>query len=182
LPQVWIVSGTKRTALPGQVALCKPQRSGNPFTGFGFDVTLWLRRTAAATSLPDPKASFEVNYDGIPGVDPDKYEVVLAKLTQQEDAREIGVASAHLTANGSATSAKKFSDTPVPVTLETIGRGHVRLTPQAALDAGQYGIVLRPTAESESHDPQAIVRLAMGQSETGQAAPWTWVWDFGVAH
>jgi hypothetical protein len=94
--------------------------------------------------------------------------------------RLVGEMDQTLSAGGGKAGPMSFSQTRVPTSTDSMGRGHVRLTPQVALDPGQYAIVLRPIGETAgSSDPNAMMAQMAGMSN-GPPAPWKSVWDFAI--
>jgi hypothetical protein len=140
-----------------------------------------LQNPASSTIVRSRRASFEVNYDGVPGIDPDSYSAVLVKLTVSGYTRVVGDTEQSISAGaGGKASPITFSQTSIPVTTDSLGRGHVRLTPQSALDPGQYAIVLRPTGDNNGPtDPNAALMAMTGMGQ-GPPPPWKSVWDFTI--
>ncbi len=130
-----------------------------------------LAGTNARVSVATQTPSFELSYDGVAGVNRSVYEPVLINLSPTSDNwRLVSQTERQFSSNG--LSAPKFSEHRIPVTVQSLGRGHVRLTPQTPLSPGQYGITLRPQKDDAAQTAAPAL--------SGSGEPWQSVWDFGI--
>jgi hypothetical protein len=124
--------------------------------------------------LQNPSPLFELNYADIPGIDPDVFQPSIVKLVPTKDNwRLVGASDEELTQQsmmGGTPPAKSVVEQRVPVTLVTLGRGHVKLSPEKPLDSGEYGIVLRPLNDADKTDVGGPVQTQLFYT----------VWDFGI--
>ncbi|SRR5579872_4327222 len=135
-------------------------------------------------ALPNPQSqnvlqnaspTFELNYAGIPGIDPDSFEATIVKLEPTKDNwRLVGATDQEISAAtfmGGAPPADTMVENRVDVIIKQIESGHVQITPVKPLDAGEYGVVIRPDKEADrSHD--------VGGPAANQL--FYTVWDFSV--
>jgi hypothetical protein len=130
----------------------------------------------AANNLP----SFEANYAGLPGVNPDQFEPVIVKLspTPQSNFRLVGATEA-----ASAAAQDKQQDWPiyssfvedrVSSKVDKLGSGHARVTPAAALGPGEYAIALRPTDKSHKFSGEEV-----GKNQA-EGLLFNYTWPFSV--
>jgi len=135
-------------------------------------------------ALPNPQSrnvlqnaspTFELNYAGIPGINPDSFEATIVKLEPTKDNwRLVGATDQEISAAtfmGGAPPADTMVENRVDVIIKQIESGHVQITPVKPLDAGEYGVVIRPDKEADrSHD--------VGGPAANQL--FYTVWDFSV--
>jgi hypothetical protein len=119
---------------------------------------------------------FELNYGGIPGVDPDAYEPVVLKLFQTKDNyRLVGATQIKMTAknmrNGSSPeNGKWISEERWPSHVDKEERGFYILHVDSTLEPGEYAVVLRPVKGYK----------AASSGLGGHAQVFYSVWDFSV--
>jgi hypothetical protein len=119
---------------------------------------------------------FELNYGGIPGVDPDAYEPTVLKLFQTKDNyRLVGATQMKMTAknmrNGSSPeNGKWISEERWPCHVDKEERGFYILHVDSALEPGEYAVVLRPVKGYKQNSS------GLG----GHAQVFYSVWDFSV--
>lgn len=147
-----------------------------------------LEGTKAATSIAAQTPSFELSYADVSGVDPDAYEPVLVKIVPTSDNWRVVVQTERQLSRG-GMSAPTFSERHVPIHIESLGRGHVRISAEAPLEPGEYGVALRPLKHDDAGQSTAspmsmISRTAMvpgtGSMAATPAELWQSVWDFAV--
>jgi hypothetical protein len=120
--------------------------------------------------------SFEFTYKDIPGIDPDAYEPVLLKFVLTKDNyRLIGATRQKLGResmmgmNG-LNASDWVAEDRLRVQLQKSNRGECTLRVVQVLEAGEYGVVLRPVKGYNSHPS--------GFSGAEQLS--AMVWDFSV--
>lgn len=89
-------------------------------------------------------AKFEVVYGNLLGIDPDSYEPVLLRLVQTKDNWRLVGATKVQMGRESTEALAKIAEVRIATRLTKVGRGDLLLEPQATLEAGEYGLVLRP--------------------------------------
>lgn len=129
-----------------------------------------------ATTLP----AFDVEYDKIPGIDPDRFEPVLLHLVATKDNwRLVGASKTTYDASKSATTSvpggaaiDSITEERIATHASPLGRGRMRLTPDSALAGGEYAIVLRPLD----------IKAAAASDGSGQtlSSVIASVWDFSI--
>jgi hypothetical protein len=127
--------------------------------------------------LKDLPPSFEFSYNDIPGIDPDAYEPVLLKLVLTKDnyrligatRQKLGRGSA-MAMGGGAVAGEWVAEDRLHAQVRKNGRGECLLEVKQALEAGEYGIALRPVKGYKARPS------GFGNAE--QLTPM--VWDFSV--
>jgi hypothetical protein len=124
--------------------------------------------------------SFETNYAGLPGVNPDQFEPVIVKLspTPQSNYRLVGATEAA----GSAAQDKQqdwpiyssFVEDRISCKVDKLGSGHARVTPAAALAPGEYAIALRPTDKAHKFSGEEV-----GKNQA-EGLLFNYTWPFSV--
>lgn len=125
--------------------------------------------TVLQSSLP----AFELFYSDIPGVNPDQYEPALVKLFPTNN--NYRLFSAIKIKGGKTISSSPLVER-IPAASNTIGRGHVQLSPASPLAAGEYGLVLLPHSKPEKSS--AKDDAVFNQYEE---SIYLIVWDFSIA-
>lgn len=121
---------------------------------------------------------FEVEFGNVPGVNPDEYRPAIVRLVPTTDNYRL-VAAAR-TNGANATPDGPIVEEPVATEIRRIGRGHYRVAPGAALDGGEYALVLRPVVKRERgrrRNSESSLGELLG-SGTSQILYLTW--DFSV--
>jgi hypothetical protein len=114
-------------------------RSGDPTV-----TAVWaLPGTSSLRELP-AGAVIELDFAGIPGVNPDQYQPALVRLvTTSDNYRLVGAARTRAsTAGGMPTGA--IIEEPLPIASDQLARGRYRVSLDASLPDGEYALVLRP--------------------------------------
>lgn len=116
---------------------------------------------------------FEIEFDNIPGVDPDTYEPVLLKLVQTKDNwRLVSTSRDKFDKHGNDTRSDKIKpEDKVLLAVTTLGRGHLIVSPAAGLGAGEYGLLLHPKKSEKEY---------AGTTNVNGDAIFYSVWDFSL--
>jgi hypothetical protein len=116
---------------------------------------------------------FEIEFDDIPGVDPDSYEPVLLKLVQTKDNwRLVSTSKDKFDKHGNDTRSDKIKlEDKIPLSVNPLGRGHLIVAPSAELPPGEYGLLLHPKKSEKEYAGTANVN--------GDAIFYS-VWDFSL--
>ncbi|HWQ00101.1 MAG TPA: hypothetical protein VNK92_06485 [Vicinamibacterales bacterium] len=148
--------------------------SGTPTT-----TMVWALPGAAAAHGLEPAATFEVEFAGIPGVDPDEFEPALVKLVPSRDNyRLVGAAKTKLGESGFPSD--RIVEERMPARLERLDRGRYRVAP-AALPPGEYALVIRPVAEAGKKKKKRKDGNALGDVMGGGEGQLLYLaWDFSV--
>lgn len=124
--------------------------------------------------------SFEVNYAGLPGVNPDQFEPVIVKLslTPQSNLRLVGATVAATTDEQSTQQDwpiySSFVEDRVSAKVDKLAPGHAKLTPAAAMGPGEYAVALRPVDKSHKFSGEEV---AKNQAE---GLLFNYAWAFSV--
>jgi hypothetical protein len=138
--------------------------------GVAYTWALPGRQSPFTISSATPK--FEIEFHDIPGVDPDEYEAILVKLIQTRDNwRLVSSSKEKFDKHGNDTRSEKPEDR-IPLSVASMGRGHLTVTPAAPLATGEYGLVLHP---------KKSLKEFAGVPNTNVDAIFLSVWDFSLA-
>jgi hypothetical protein len=138
--------------------------------GVAYTWALPGRQSPFTISSATPR--FEIEFNDIPGVDPDEYEAVLVKLIQTRDNwRLVSSSKDKFDKHGNDTRSEKAEDR-VSLSVASAGRGHLTVTPAAPLAAGEYGLILHP---------KKSLKEFAGVPNTNVDAIFLSVWDFSLA-
>ena len=127
-------------------------------------------------TLNDTNPIFELNYGGIPGVDPDAYEPEVLRLVQTKDNyRLVGATQMKMTAKnmrggGGPENGKWISEDRWPSHCDKEERGFYVLRVDSPLEPGEYAVVLRPVKGYKA-TPSGL---------GGHAQVFYSVWDFSI--
>jgi hypothetical protein len=124
--------------------------------------------------------AFEINYAGLPGVNPDQFEPVIVKLspTPQSNYRLVGATEA-----ASSVAQDQQQDWPiyssfvedrVACKVDKAGAGHAQVTPATALAPGEYAIALRPTDKAHKFSGEQV-----GKNQA-EGLLFNYTWPFSV--
>jgi hypothetical protein len=132
------------------------------------------RQSGSPTATNQPK--FEIFFGDIVGVNPADFIPALIKISPTENNWRMTGA---LRTNPKYLQSKerielKFIEDIVPTRVAELGRGHMSIEPQAALQPGEYGVVLRPKSKSWK------INLSSTVTRDGEGAVIRSVWDFTV--
>jgi len=124
--------------------------------------------------------TFEVHYEGIPGINADEYEPVLLKLeTTSSNFRLVGATEAKQDALQTTTADwgmySSFVEERVPAQVTKVSAGSYQLQASSALAPGEYGVALRPVSRDKK-----FVGSSVSQN-TGDGLVFNLVWSFEVA-
>lgn len=171
---VGILKGVGKTVLMAGNMTGVPVPHGGFGGGPGIPGTAhtWaLPGRTSSFSMPTASPKFEIEFADIPGVDPDAYEPVLVKLIQTKDNwRLVSSSKDKFDKHGNDTRSVKTED-KTPLNINVLGRGHLEVSPAAALGPGEYGLVL--------HSKKSVKELA-GTPANNTEAIFSSVWDFSV--
>jgi hypothetical protein len=108
------------------------------------------------------KPAFDLNYAGLPGINPDEFEPAIVKLTPVLNvAPEWEVYSS-------------FIEDRQPASVTKVASGHAQISPAAALTPGEYAVVLRPVSKNKKFSGAEV---AQGQ---GPGLLFNSAWSFTV--
>ncbi len=104
----------------------------------------------ASSNLP----KFDLSYANLPGVNADEFEPAIVKLSPSNNAwRLVGATNAKsdtvLTTAPEWQVYSSFIEDRVPATVSKVASGHTQISPNAALAAGEYAVVLRPISKAK---------------------------------
>lgn len=144
--------------------------AGGPrMPGVAYTWALPGRQSPFILSSATPK--FEIEFSDIAGVDPDTYEPVLVRLIQTKDNwRLVSSSKEKFDKHGNDTRSDKPED-KIALSVTSLGRGHLTVTPANSLVPGEYGLVLHPK--------KALKEFA-GVPNTNADAIFFSVWDFSL--
>jgi hypothetical protein len=144
------------------------------------NIYLWgLPRGESATVAASDRPRFEVNYAGIPGVNPDEFEPKIIKLNPTKDNWRLvgisqmkeGLAAGPNTAWPSYTS---LLEEIVPSEVQIISPGRSTISTNKSLEPGEYAIVLRPTLKQKQFSAEAVTK------NQGEGVLFNSAWSFKV--
>lgn len=124
--------------------------------------------------------SFDVNYAGLPGVNPDQFEPVIVKLspTPQGNFCLVGATEAAGTAEQSTQLDwpiySSFVEDRISAKAAKLAVGHTQLTPSAPLAAGEYAVALRPIDKSHKFSGEEV-----GKNQA-EGLLFNYAWPFSV--
>lgn len=130
-------------------------------------------------AAPSGRPKFEVNFAGIPGVNPDEFEPRIIRLNPTKDNwRLVGVTQMkEAPSQGLAPawpSYSEFVEEAVASKLEIQASGHVFIIAEQRLEPGQYAIVLRPAFKGKKFSAEAITK------NQGEGVLFNSAWSFSV--
>ncbi|HET7131143.1 MAG TPA: hypothetical protein VFJ95_02800, partial [Gammaproteobacteria bacterium] len=150
---------------------------------FGSDTehrsAVWALVGTAAMRELDPSPRFEIEFGNIPGVNPDAYQPTFVRLVPTIDNYRL-VAAAKTEGAGSVTRPSgPIIEELVETTTSRVSRGRYRAQPAAALDPGQYALVLRPIQKKERRRDRK--NASLGELLGGGTSQILYLtWDFAV--
>jgi len=100
------------------------------------------------------KPSFDLNYAGLPGINPDEFEPAIVKLAPSNNAwRLVGATSAKsdtvLNVAPQWEVYSSFIEDRMPASVNRVSTGHSQISPTFALSPGEYAVVLRPISKNK---------------------------------
>lgn len=150
---------------------------------FGSDTehrsAVWaLAGTGAAREL-DASPRFEIEFSNIPGVNPDAYQPTLVRLVPTSDNYRLVAAAKTEGAGSVARPSGPIIEELVETETTRLGRGRYRARPAAALEAGEYALVLRPIVKKERRRDRK--NASLGELLGGGTSQILYLtWDFAV--
>ena len=141
-------------------------------------VAVWALPGASSVRDVAGEAVFDVEFAGIPGVDPDQFEPLLVQLVATRDNyRLIGAVKSRLSELDSVAPEDIIQER-IGVDVVRLERGRYRITLVESLAAGQYAVVLRPRERSRRrrNAPESLGDL-MGRAD---AEILYYTWDFSI--
>ena len=167
------------SARAAAVALPIGQGAPPPATGSSQITYVWVTDQASSSRvISDPRAAFAVQYKEVPGVSPDDFAPALVRLTgTPSGVRVVAVL------RGRADQAsrrpldwdivKDLKYELVKAAVDQAERGVASLHPAAALEPGEYAIVLRPAGSKKFSGTSVL-------SDTGEGRALNVIWAFTV--
>ncbi|HZR33075.1 MAG TPA: hypothetical protein VFA76_14615 [Terriglobales bacterium] len=131
----------------------------------------------SATTVASNTPAFEVNYAGIPGINPDEFEPSIVKLVPTSNNwRLVGATEAKQDiAQGTDWQLySSFVEQRMPTQNKKTAPGQAQISPSSALAPGEYGIVLRPVNKSKKFAGSDIAQ------NQGEGVLFNSVWSFAV--
>lgn len=139
-----------------------------------------LNGGSSSISVGANAPTFEVNYSGLPGVNPDQFEPVIVKLspTPQSNFRLVGATEAATAEEQSAQLDwpiySSFVEDRITAKVEKLGPGHAQLTPTAAMAPGEYAVALRPIDKTHKFSGEEV-----GKNQA-EGLLFNYAWAFSV--
>jgi hypothetical protein len=131
----------------------------------------------SATTAPSNTPAFDINYAGIPGVNPNEFEPAIVKLVSTPNNwRLVGANEAKQDTVQSMDWEvySSFVEQRIPTQIQKSEPGKAHVSPSSALPAGEYGIVLRPVNKSKKFSGSDI------SQNQGEGLVFNSVWSFSV--
>ena len=131
------------------------------------------------TQVHENTPSFEVNFANIPGVNAQEFEPVLVKLTpSNNNFRLVGATQAKQDVFESSAMDwevySSFVEERVSAQAKRIATAQYQLQPSAALQPGEYGVVLRPLNKSKKFSATSV------SQNSGDGLVFNSVWAFSM--
>jgi hypothetical protein len=100
------------------------------------------------------KPSFDLNYAGLPGINPDEFEAAIVKLEPSNNAwRLVGATDAKsdtvLNVVPQWEVYSSFIEDRITTSVNRITTGHSQISPTSTLAPGEYAVVLRPISKNK---------------------------------
>ncbi|MDT7540587.1 MAG: hypothetical protein QOE33_491 [Acidobacteriota bacterium] len=167
------IAGLPIIGMAGMAILSLPKVFGSEPT-YTFIYAIGGRRAASVVSSASPH--FEIIFGDVVGANPDEFEPALLKVSPTDNNwRLVGAQKAKAKQfQSNDPSELNFIEERVPLNVTKIERGHVTVSPQQPLPAGEYGLVLRPISRTKKASLKAV---AARQGDGLLLSP---VWDFSV--
>lgn len=151
---------------------------------FGSDTehrsAVWALAGTASTRELAALPRLEIEFSNIPGVNPDAYHPTLVRLVPTMDNYRLVAAAKTEGAGTVARPSGPIIEELVDTTVTRVSRGSYRVQPAAALDPGQYALVLRPIQKKERRKDRK--NASLGELLGGGTSQILYLtWDFAVA-
>ena len=139
-----------------------------------------LNGGTSSANVGSSAPTFEVNFAGLPGVNPDQFEPVIVKLspTPQTNFRLVGATEA---ASNEEQSTQQdwpiysaFVEDRMAAKVEKLGTGHAKITPEVAMSSGEYAVALRPVDKSHKFSGEEV-----GKNQA-EGLLFNYAWTFSV--
>jgi hypothetical protein len=109
------------------------------------------------------KPSLDLNYAGLPGINPDEFEPAIVKLEPSNNAwRLVGATDAKsdtvLNVVPQWEVYSSFIEDRMPASVNRITTGHSQISPTSTLAPGEYAVVLRPISKGKKFSGAEVVQ------------------------
>lgn len=150
-------------------------RSDDPMT-----TAVWALPSAEAERALRPGTRLEVEFSGIPGVNPDHYQPALVQLVPTIDNfRLVAAARTKISDLDRGTPTEPIIEEAVGARIDRLERGRYRVVLYDNLAAGEYALVLRP---AERRGKRRDGPTSLGELLGAGADKMLYVtWDFSIA-
>jgi hypothetical protein len=135
--------------------------------------------TSSATLVAKNNSAFEVNFADVRGIHPEEFEPVIVKLTPMANSYRLVGASAGK--EGATTTSTldwplytDFLEDRVAVRTSMQAPGQYQISPESALLAGEYAVVLRPISKTKKFSGGDVARAQ------GDGMIFDSVWSFEI--
>jgi hypothetical protein len=125
------------------------------------------------------RPSFDLNYAGLPGINPDEFEPAIVKVTASNNAwRLVGATDAKSDTVHNVVPQwevySSFIEDRIPVSVSKSSTGHAQISPTSALAPGEYAVVLRPISKGKKFSGAEVAQ------NQGSGLLFNSAWSFGV--
>jgi len=125
------------------------------------------------------KPSFDLNYAGLPGINPDEFEPAIVKLEPSNNAwRLVGATDAKsdtvLNVVPDWEVYSSFIEDRMPTSVNKVTTGHAQISPTSALAPGEYAVVLRPVSKGKKFSGAEVAQ------NQGPGLLFNSAWSFSV--
>ena len=186
--QVWYSTITHLGAgIAGQVAADTMTQSSSDvssaFLAHHFKPTekyVWaLSGLNASVVSSSNKPFFDLNYAGLPGINPDEFEPAIVKLQPSNNAwRLVGATDAKsdtvLNVVPQWAVYSSFIEDRIPASVSKSSTGHAQISPTSALAPGEYAVVLRPISKGKKFSGAEVAQ------NQGPGLLFNSAWSFSV--
>ena len=144
--------------------------------------TLFFLKGPHASLVVPASPAFEMDVDNVRYVDPAHFEPVIIRLqTSDPGQRDIGTQTTSVNVRSGTNTANPISDDRVPVKIELLSAGRLRITPVQPLAPGEYGVAMRDPGVQPYTYTSSGAPAGGQQPMSNQQQYQTMVWDFSVA-
>jgi hypothetical protein len=139
---------------------------------------VWALPGTQSSVAVEPRATFEVEFGGIPGLDPEEYQpAVVEVVTTSDNFRLVGAVRSKQSSLEAGIPTGDIIEERIPVKKTRVGRGRYHLTLEDSVAPGEYAIVLRPIEPQQKKRSEARLGDLMG--EKASEILYT-TWDFSL--